>query len=244
MPDAQQLGLLGTATSAFIAAASYWSKVRHERRRSIRTALYYLLEVHHQLSRLLYGLETMPLRVTERCSAVFAERGISVSEPEKKTLAAALDLMMKAYAQGELRSLAESVSAPFAQVLAEVAKDDPVLAFQLRGRDQLVVGAYKYFEMFDQQQLAAESEKPEVRRALDDLIDFLQEAALEQLRAAIRATAWKCDGLTTLRALWIVWREERGKASAVLEKMADGYLDQVLSPFLERMAGAPSAKAT
>lgn len=243
MPDAQQLGLLGTASSAFIAAASYWSKVRHERRRSTRTALYYLLEVHHHLSRLLHGLKTMPPRLTERCSEVFTERGIGVSEAEKKALAAALDLMMKSYAQSELRSLAESVSAPFAQVLAEVAREDPVLAFELRGRDQLVVGAYKYFDMFDRQQLAAEREKPEVKKALDDLIDFLQEAALEQLRAAIRATAWKCDLTTTLRTLWIVRREERGTASGELQRMADRYLEQVLEPFLEQVASAASTAA-
>lgn len=229
--NATELSLVGAALSSLIAALSYWAKTRHERRRATRTVLYYLLEVHHLLRRLRIAQRDLPSQLMAAIRKIIAERGGSISEADATEALGMSAPPLKEFARGRLESLAGEVREPFAKALSDLAREDPVLAFYLRGRDQLMLTG----EEVDRFAAKSEQREPASAAASGGPANFdlvLSNLAVAELESALRRTAWSCDLLTHARVWLHLRRAERGETRQ-LEEFAEA--------LVRKLASAPTA---
>lgn len=223
--DLKDLGVLGGAVSAVVAAISYWAKTRHERRRATRTALYYLLEAHHLVRRINAANKHLP---NELRAAIEASGG-AITDAELTSVMEQMKPLMRGFMQAPLEELSTEIRVPFATALADLAKEDPVLAFELRGRDKLLLLSQNIDAMVGQA-LAQATEIGDAERsaARSNFDAFLLDTAATELDSAIRSTAWKCDLVTHLRVKLLLARTARNEVGQLREFLAD-MLNQVVS---------------
>lgn len=241
--DPAVLGIVGTGLSAVIASLSYWAKTRHDRRRATRVLLYYLLEMHHYARRLSFG--TFPEEFSAQCKQLLAANGVTLSEADEASLVPHLRQMLNAYIATELQDLATTISNPFDRALAELSREDPVLAFK-RGRDQVMLLSRKLEAVAKSATLPDQPQSAlPFHQELGDFGEFLQEAAVAELVMAIRATAWRCDAITHLR-VWLELRNAAQESSmgGVRELIADQVRQLVSRQLEERRTRAGVATQT
>lgn len=238
--DAQIVSLLATALGALIAALSYSGKIRHERQRSTRTVLYYLLEIHHFLSRSSLGITSFPKEYLRRITQLLHERGVQISPADAAALPIQLESVLRIWMQSELIKLKTSISVPFEKALHELSRDDPVLAFDLRGKEA-ISNISELFELLGSNPRLGVLEGEDAVNAktlmssLDKSVSSLQIADLVR---CIHCAAWRCDLLTNFRV-----RRRLSKAAAVrslddigpdisafIAEMADEIALQIRSP--------------
>jgi hypothetical protein len=216
--DLKDLGVLGGAVSAVIAAISYWAKTRHERRRATRTALYYLLEAHHLVRRINFATN----HFLNELRAAFVAGGVAITDAELTSVTEQMTPLMRGFMQAPLEELSTEIRAPFATALADLAKEDPVLAFELRGRDKLLLLSQNIDAMVSQALTQAveigDGERSATRSNFDA---FLLDTAASELESAIRSTAWKCDLVTHIRVKLLLTRTARNEVGKLREFVAD-----------------------
>jgi hypothetical protein len=215
IPDLKDLGFLGGALSALVAAMSYWAKTRHERKRATRTILYHLLELHHVVHRVTAASTILEGELIQQVRAELASRGLAFDESQERAALQEAAPVLRAFGRNELAQAATSVGLGFSNALADLAREDPVLAFRLRGRERLLV-------LPDAIEAAARKHAQDVstQRESQALHDVLLRMSLDDLRAAIRVTAWRCDVVTHVRTLLLVRKAEREEESEELKELA------------------------
>jgi len=62
-----------------------------------------------------------------------------MSESEAEWLSSGLKQIVRQFTAAESASLSAAMAEPFEKALAELSREDPILAFKLRGRDQLML---------------------------------------------------------------------------------------------------------
>ncbi|MBM5575321.1 hypothetical protein [Deefgea sp. CFH1-16] len=144
--DPKIIGLLGTALSAIIAALSYWAKTKHERRRATRAVLYYLLEVEHLVRKMHYA-RNLPNDCVDEMRRTLEINGLVLTEPDAEAAVEEIGQFLHVFATAEFQNLAATIAEPFEKALVELSREDPFLAFTLRGRDQLVMLPQKLAEL-------------------------------------------------------------------------------------------------
>lgn len=193
--NAELYALVGTALSAFVAAVGYVLKNQYERRRTTRIVLFYLLELHHWVARLQFGIKHYPQEHIERCQAALKRRGVTLDESHLQLLQLLLPALVRNLALAEIRALKLQIAEPFAKALMELAKDDPLLAFELRGKDDIA-------SMEEKLESAAPGPitlgdlttdlASHLPRMLDSEEDFERTVSLDALDRSIRMTASRC----------------------------------------------------
>lgn len=240
--DANFFALYAIALSAVFAALSYWAKTRHERRRMTRVVLYHLLEMHHQIRRSHFGLKNYEAEFLKECQRALAENGVAMSGQEAALLKETLAPLLKAYIAQELQSLAAEMSEPFEQALSDLSREDPMLAFMLRGRDQLMMfmrDMESFLAKAVPNHAAVLGATPLGALAIFDGV-LVPNVVLE-LEHALKATAWRCDVVTLVRVRLLlrrVTREEHSVRSKLLADMVDQMIPLALA---EHRAVAPLA---
>ena len=215
--DPKDLSALGGAGSALIAAVSYWAKTRHERRRATRTVLYYLLELHHAAYRFRAAMDSVKADLIPELRAALKLRGFELDEGEASAALKQAEPMLAEFGRMQLEGAIAESSEAFAKGLAELSREDPVLAFRLRGRDQLMLLPRK-IESFVSQNAAKGSVSLEADQiGPSDFDDLLSKVALEELRMAIRETALRCDLITLIRVKWLLREAEKDESSGLKE---------------------------
>lgn len=239
--DPQLLAPLGTALSAFIAALSYYAKTRHERRRSTRRVLYYLLEIHHLLARSQFSVKTFPVQYVERVRKSLTNGGIHLMDADAAALSDSLQTLIRKLTHAEMADLHESIAKPFAEALAELSRDDPILAFDLRGKDSVA----------DIDRILAALQAPAGRTGIrphDEevaatvvahLQDFSRDLAVTEISRCIRSTAWRCDALTHLRVLHHLHRSSRVRTVDDIH----GHISTAIDGLLEKIQASTVAHA-
>ena len=218
--DAQVLSMAGTALSALIAATGYYLKTKHERRRATRVALYHLLELHHRASRSHFVVKEFPNLYVSNIHRAAEERGIHLADSDVKRMINILRGLLRSYAISQLNQLTEVVARPFSQALDELAREDPVLAFRLKGSE-----AFQNFIKIAQQVIAAgvpidPASTPLVAETAADLHDLSQAHQMDDLAASVRAAAWQCGVSTYIRSLyWVRRSRNAGKSEADKKRM-------------------------
>ncbi|MBK6005639.1 hypothetical protein JJB11_05995 [Ramlibacter ginsenosidimutans] len=226
--DLTGLSALGGAGSAFIAAISYWWKTAHERRRATRTALFYLLELHHVLSRVRSASSWLKSNLGPSLKGSLHSRGIELNEEE---FAASLSEAIPAFEQFgrlQIENSVAGISEGLSRSLVDLAKEDPLLAFRLRGRDQLLLMPQQLNDFVSRR--AAEASAPSSDSSnWSGPEEFFSNVSLEELENAIRATASRCDLSTRIRtrALLRSAAEQLGGIDAVAKRVTDEFAASV-----------------
>lgn len=221
--DPFALSALGAAGSAFVAACAYWAKTNHERRRVTRTVLYYLLELHHVLNRSSIALKSIENILLTEVRKALEARGQPFSEEDYK---AAMKLALPHLARFALTELEASVAESadsFSKALSDLARENPILAFRLRGRDKLVLLGSKLQEFT---KLSTTSEKT-LEEELSLLKQLLLSLSEEDLRNSIRSTAWGCDIITHLKVLVLLRRAQRKEPPEQLVEIVGRIVEDV-----------------
>ncbi len=239
--DALLISAIGTALSAFIAAMGYLAKTRHERRRSTRTVLYYLLETHHLVLRLQFGLKHVPKELISRSREALREQSVVLTDADASIILKHLPPLLRELAVGELQALGASIQVPFEQALADLSREDPVLAFKLRGRDQVALLTNRLEPTLTRYAEALGSggqtgSSPIGAAVTEDLVRGL---AVTELESAIRSTAWRCDLLTHFLVLRLLRHAKRQERLDDLKQLVSEMVDSLL-PILVVMPPKPA----
>lgn len=218
--DPKEWSFLGGAASTLIAAVSYWAKTRHERRRATRTVLYYLLEVHHNVHRA-HGLaKDLPAKFITLTKASLLRRGVSATEGEWLAATAQLTPMLRQFMSAEVTEIIHTFKEPLEKALAELAREDPVLAFRIRGRDRIMLVSEKLQKLVG-------GTSPDDRSTIAGLESFFRDVALKELQEAIYAAAFACDTLTLLKVHATLKRKQRlnsGVDDAEMQEFIDSMI--------------------
>jgi hypothetical protein len=142
--------------------------------------------------------------------------------------------VIRKYAADELQSLVSAISDPLGKALAELAKEDPVLAFRLRGIEQFLVLTRKVDNLLA---VPASPNSAALENSLSQefpsVEDFFRDNAVTELRQAIQETAWRCDVLTHLRVGLLLHKIDKeqanGESTQRLRDLADQLLDRFIS---------------
>lgn len=232
--DPKDLSALGGAGGALIAALSYWAKTRHERRRSTRTVLYYLLEMHHVVHRVKAANDSFKSEFIEEFKAALRKRGLTVNDGDAAAAMKQAAPVLARFGRMQIETTVAESGEAFSKALADLSREDPLLAFRLRGRDQLLILHRKIETFLTEFETESSKSDPAEVSALDDM---LTGTTLEELRIAIRATAWRCDLFTHVQAKVLVYRACRETFSAEIKEVVAGLVESYVS----RPAGASKA---
>jgi hypothetical protein len=233
--DAKVLGLLGTALSALIAAIGYYTKTKHERRRATRTVLYYLLELHHLPSRIQFGVKRFPAEYAERCKAALNGRGLPFTDVEATVLGTAIEQLVRHMALSELDQLSTELTDPFTRALADLSKEDPLLAFQLKGKESISTASKSVRSLVANltKDDPSESSRFATDAILADLDDFARTVAVKELAGSIRAVAWRCGFITLVRCHFLLRRTSRMSLVSTLDKQLSPVIEGIVLRAIE-----------
>jgi hypothetical protein len=220
--DLKDLGILGGAGSAAIAAISYWAKTQHERRRATRIALFYLLEAHHLARRLNVATNHLVAEFVKELKTAHEKGGSSITEAEATSATEQIEPLMRDMLRSMLEELSTDIRDPYAKALTELAREDPILAFKLRGRDQLLLISQNIDAFIAQASAHAVAiEHAEPAKPGQRLNAFLIDTMVTELDHAVRLTASRCDLLTRVQVLLLLRRTARREVGELREFVTD-----------------------
>jgi hypothetical protein len=224
--DPKDLSALGGAGGALIAALSYWAKTRHERRRSTRTVLYYLLEMHHVVHRVKAASDSFKSEFIEEFKAALRKRGLALNEAEAAAAMKQAAPVLARFGRLQIETTVAEIGEAFSKALADLSREDPLLAFRLRGRDQVLLLRRK-IETFVTELETESSESGSTDISAFD--EMLTGTTLEELQFAIRATAWRCDFLTHVQAKVLLYKARRETFSGEIREVVAGLVESYVS---------------
>jgi hypothetical protein len=229
--DPTVIGILGTALSALIAAISYCAKTRHEHRRATRTVLFYLLELHHILCRINFGVKQFPADYVERCKTLLTAKDQNFSQTDIQGLIDGVTLMIRQFGMTEIEALASEIAEPFAKALVDLSREDPILAFEIRGKDGIAkVSKILRSSTLTATTISSNASKETLRsdRFLTELDDFSREVVIKEIARCIRSVAWHCDILTHVRVLRLLRHASQVQTIADIDAHLSSTIDDIL----------------
>ena len=129
--DPKLLAALGGAASALLAALGYLAKVRHERKRSLRTVLYLLLQLRRQATVAELSLTEIPSGGVAALRRVLDELNLSVpAEFEQLLLLESMPALI-ATAEQLVHPERQEIRIALSKAIAELSRDSPILAYRL-----------------------------------------------------------------------------------------------------------------
>lgn len=202
--DPVEISALGAAGSALLAALAYCAKANHERRRVTRSVVYYLLELHHVVAKVSIVIREMDGILSREISKVLSQRGVDFNKYElEAAIKAALPEIIR-FAHALLEKTIRDTAEGYAKALSDLARENPVLAFQLRGREHTAVF---FNEMSDFLKKTANDFPDDAAQIF--LKGFFASSAEQDLRRFILKALWGCDVITHYRASILVRNNSR-----------------------------------
>lgn len=240
--DAKIIGLLGTALSALIAALGYYAKTKHERQRATRTVLFYLLELHHLLSRIQFSVTQFPSEYAEKCRSVLHKKGLPFTDVEAKVLGDALEPLVRQMALSEMDQLASEVVEPFTRTLAELSREDPLLAFQLKGKESITKASklVRTFVPDGMNEGHGDAAHPITEAFLSNIDDFIRQITVNELASAIRSVAWRCGFFTLIKCYFLLRRASQMNLLSELDGQFLPIIDEIVSQAVAAQITSPA----
>jgi hypothetical protein len=228
-----EFSALTGAGSALVAALSYLAKTNHERRRVTRTVLYYLLELHHVTHRVRSAVLLLETELVKQLRIAYKSRDLPFNDAEATLAFVAAKPLLVEFGRKQLEGTVSTSAEAFAKALSDLARENPVLAFRLRGRDQITLLRQK-IEGFAGLSGANDSAGPRSPGLEWPQLDpLLFEVAEEELRQAIRATVWGCDVVTHFKAKRLLRSAGDEQVSSqfkdLLKQVAENYVASLAS---------------
>jgi hypothetical protein len=191
--------LIGTVIGALFGSAGYFLKTflktRSEAKKTTRKVLYWLLEIHHAIE----TLRLDPTDLTQEYLQYFRNKMMEHGIPCEGELPPQLKNLIIEHLKNVIDSartgLDERFLDPYEKALLELAQVDPVLAYQLRGKEKLTAFvqlanqySYDFSELVRSEVSTDHSRESTVSladRAKKDAIDLLvQELEQDILKVA------------------------------------------------------------
>lgn len=131
---ASLIGIFGVTLSALFSGFGYFFKIRTEKLRTTRQVLFYLLEFRAYVLASSVSPTELYEQYLEQCQKYFDKKKIEgIAIPQQNR-----DLMLGYFSnliEQITPELSESFIVEYEQTINSLAKENPVLAFQLRGKD-------------------------------------------------------------------------------------------------------------
>lgn len=226
------LGLVAVGVGALFSGVGFFLRVRAERLKTRRRVLFYLLEIRQAVKVEHLSANVLAEQYFSHCLGFFESKGIDVSDgiPDE------LKVLIQAYVCNQLESskpaLDDSFLSSFEQALSALSIDDPILAYQLRGRASLKAyiqaqGEYladlTSLDSFSQLEAAYEPMKDHAANLSDEAADEI----IRDIESDIRRVAWRC-GFWTRAMVQAPLRSDQEKVSAIDTAEIDARLEEAL----------------
>ncbi|MFN7122576.1 MAG: hypothetical protein ACK4NM_11145 [Hydrogenophaga sp.] len=232
------VALLGATLSALIAAFAYYGKARHERLRTTRTVLYHLLEMRHHFAATEYGVAKFPDQYLEIVNATLKRNRIVIQDAEQEALVPLLRQFVREIQGAKVEALVVQIIEPFLRALSDLARDDPLLAYELKGKEVIKSVSSMFADVpHFANALEVPSEEEHVKEALLTSLDDLdREVTLGVLANAIRQVARRCGPTVYVRTIRAIRRQSDPAFPLKLATKVDSLLDRVLKVAIQQAA--------
>ncbi|MFW2354991.1 hypothetical protein [Hydrogenophaga sp.] len=232
------VALLGATLSALIAAFAYYGKARHERLRTTRTVLYHLLEMRHHFAATEYGIAKFPEQYLEVVNATFKRNEVVIPDAQREALVPQLRQFVRDIQAAKVEALGIQIIEPFLRALSDLARDDPLLAYDLKGKEVIKsVSSLVTVIPSIANALEVPSEEEHVKEILmTNLDDLDREVTLEVLADAIRQVARKCGPTVYVRTMGAIRRQSTTAFPSKFAARVDSMLDRVLKLAIQQAA--------
>lgn len=129
--DPKLAAAAGAVGSALLAACGYIAKIRYERKRTLRSTLFYLLQLRQCAVTDELIVTELPERVLSAFNAVLAERGLQLNGDELTSTVELARPILVAVAKRQSGAELQEIRTQLLKSLADLAKDQPILAYRL-----------------------------------------------------------------------------------------------------------------
>lgn len=242
--NALLISLVGIALPALLSAAGYYLKLRDERLRTRRQALFFLLEIRHSLLVDMFDPKDATDQYIKHGEKYLSGKGIPNQQPYPEPVH---DLICGHFQQLLDIKRAEfetDVAAPYTQVLGELAKEAPVLAYKLKGKERLsqFVSAQNDYEesVLNALPFPLELRTRFMAGQLRRLKRSGQEELLAEVDDSIRSVALGCGPVAYVHCILLL----RKKVSTKIDFAAlglDREFDSILKALIEHVQAEQSS---
>jgi hypothetical protein len=176
------IGLAGISLGALLSGIGYFMKSRAERLQVKRNVLFHLLEIRF----LLVSSYEDPRKITESyielCKRCFEKAGLGADEGPPESLKMLIENHLKNVIEAVKPKIESDFISSYENSLKDLSKDDPVLAYRLRGRENLkefLQAQDEYISSFEELDLFKEN--PFMADVLSDQFDEASRSSMEKL---------------------------------------------------------------
>jgi hypothetical protein len=149
------IGVSGIVVAACLSAFGYFWKTMLEAKRSYRKSLYLLLEIQHSIYSTLFDPKAATDEYYEHYANRLKAKGVEINKGQIEGELYNLVLNhFKSLVETQKTDIQQRLLEPFEQSLMELATVNPVLAYRLRGRENIakIVSITKdYFDKIDKE---------------------------------------------------------------------------------------------
>lgn len=132
------LALAGITLAALLSAVGFFWRNRIEIKKSTRKVLYYLLEIRYAIHTSLLDPEQTYIEYIKDMSSTFETRKIKIDTEELSNLVGPVIKQHLRNINDTIRTnIDEKILAPYESALLELATINPVLAYQLKGKERI-----------------------------------------------------------------------------------------------------------
>lgn len=182
------IGLAGISLGALLSGIGYFMKSRAERLQVKRNVLFHLLEIRF----LLVSSYEDPRKITESyielCKRCFEKAGLGADEGPPESLKMLIENHLKNVIEAVKPKIESDFISSYENSLKDLSKDDPVLAYLLRGRENLkefLQAQDEYISSFEELDLFKEN--PFMADVLSDQFDEASRSSMEKLISEINS---------------------------------------------------------
>lgn len=237
------LGLVGIALGAFFSGFGYFLKIRAERLRTRNRVLYYLLEIRYLIFSENLDSAKLYAEYQRYCEDYFSRKGIAASGDLSESLEGMIKDHLKTMVGAMRPSLDKEFIRDFNEASTELALDNPVLAYRLRGREKVGVilnSQRQYVESFGDK-MSENVSSVLISAASSKADEFNSEALqelLEDINADIRLVSSRCSLFTHFLARRILAKKPKAAATIFDKKYLDPKMDSLVAALIEAVKQA------
>lgn len=196
------IGLVGISLGAFLSGLGYFIKVRSERQKNKKTVLFYLLEIRQLIKSEYANSEEFSNNYFKACENYLQNKGIA----DNTSISISLKELIKDHFAKIINATKPSIGinfiSSFEKSVELLSQDNPVLAYKLKGRQDLkniLLVQNDYIEKFNTLE-EFHSEPEIIRSATSNHMIKLNHSVVEDLikdiDTDINLLAWNCGFLT------------------------------------------------
>lgn len=231
------IGLIGISLGALLAGIGYFLKTRHERLRAKKLVLFHLLEIRHLLKSSYADPKEITSEYITFCKSFFLKIGLSENEEIPDELKSLIENHMSSL----IKTLSPQISVEFINSfensLQSLCKDDPVLAFQLRGKEQLtkvLTVQENYIKNFNNSGLfiPLEQNNEFMSKELNNMNNKATEELIKDMDKEISLVSKHCGIITWYKCRSIIKEKSKSKV-CFKDSGIEELLEQAFNGFLE-----------